>query len=81
MSAGASRATVPAVGGGDVIVAIAATVASVVNVVNAVRGDVENIWAAAGGARGARGEDVVTGIEAKDVEVAVRSFRRVRDTC
>ena len=37
--------------------------------------------AAAGGARGASGEDVVTGIEAKDVEVAVRSFRKVRDTC
>ena len=72
-----------------VIVVIVATVAIVV------REDVENIGAAAGGARGARGangEDVAMGIEAantaavvkdvvKDVEVAVRSFRKVRDTC
>ena len=65
MAAGASRATVRAAGGGDVRVAITATVATVVNVVKAVRGDVENIGAAAGGASG---EDVVTGIEAKDVE-------------
>ena len=105
----ASRATVRAADGGDVnvvnvvvaivaivvIVVTVATVVNVANVVNVVREDVENIGAAAGGAREARGvsgEDVVMGIEAgntaavvkdvvKDVEVAVRPFRKVRDTC
>ena len=57
---------------------IVATVAAVV------REDVESTGAAAGGASV---EDVTTGIEAantavvvKDAEVAVRSFRKVKDT-
>ena len=66
MAAGRSRTTVRAAGGGDVIVATAAIVTTVTTV---------------------RGGDVATGSEVantavvvKEVEVAVRSFRKVKDT-